>query len=558
MMYAFNVAGLRGSESITLEVECTEQILIQFYKKLGFEIESNLANYYGSGRHAYGMRLKLATQNGGIKPTNQVIVTDIEIPWLSTVTTFPVVAAETYLTDRQYVKKSNLKVFNLCRSYAYQSLGYYVSLMATARNHRVVPNVATVNDFSDPLIITSFGEEVDEKIQNTLSKETASTVQVMSCFGYSPNPRYEKLVRSLFTVFEAPVVEFTLEKGKRWKIVQARIVSIGEMLNDPFMPTAAGLYFQQKRMSQFRLKDYAYDLAILHDPDEREPPSNRGALVKFKSVAQKYGFFVEFITSEDYARLTEFDALFIRTTTHVNDISYQFSRYAYAEGLVVIDDPWSILKCSNKLFFTESMKKIGVATPKTMFVSERTQVSDITSHLQYPVVLKQPDSAFSLGVFKVTDEAELAEKLPSLLQASALVIAQNFIPSAFDWRIGVIAGIPFYACQYFMAHNHWQILNWQSKRRKDREGSVTAVPLEEVPSHIITAAVKAAQAMGDGLYGVDVKDHLDTAYVIEVNDNPNIDHGYEDGYYKDVVYHTIIKTFVERIETARGLVKVRK
>jgi glutathione synthase/RimK-type ligase-like ATP-grasp enzyme len=82
--------------------------------------------------------------------------------------------------------------------------------------------------------------------------------------------------------------------------------------------------------------------------------------------------------------------------------------------------------------------------------------------------------------------------------------------------------------------------------------------LEEVPSHIITAAVKAAQAMGDGLYGVDVKDHLDTAYVIEVNDNPNIDHGYEDGYYKDVVYHTIIKTFVERIETARGLVKVRK
>ena len=555
MAFLMDFSRQQNIEDITLEVEMKEAQLVMFYEKLGFVVESELSDYYGKGRNAYAMRLKSRSLKDVKKMPNQLIVVETVIPWLKDVTSIPVIQAEDYIKDPQYLKKNNLKVFNLCQSYAYQSLGYYVSLMATARNHRVVPNVATLNDFSDPLIITSFGEEADSIIQSTLSKETSLTLTVTSIFGFTPNPRYEKMLKSLFQVFEAPFVAFTFEKGRRWKVTQAKVVSLADVDDNLFLKTATERYFQQKRMGHFRLKDYLYDLAILYDPDEQEPPSNRTALAKFKTIAQKYGFYVEFITKDDYARLTEFDALLIRTTTNVNDISYQFSRYAYAEGLVVLDDPWSILKCSNKLFFTESMKKIGLYIPKTMFISSHTSFEEIHQTLDYPIVLKQPDSAFSLGVFKVQNDEELTAKLTPLLNASALVVAQGFIPSAFDWRIGVIDGKPFYACQYYMAHNHWQILNWHSKKRKDREGSVVTLPLEDVPSFILDAAVKAAKAMGDGLYGVDLKEHDEKAYVIEVNDNPSIDHGYEDAYYKDALYHTIIKTLFDRIESARGHVK---
>jgi glutathione synthase/RimK-type ligase-like ATP-grasp enzyme/ribosomal protein S18 acetylase RimI-like enzyme len=557
MAFLMDFARQQAIEEITLEVEIKEAKLVSFYEKLGFVVESELSDYYGQGRNAYAMRLKSRSLKDFKKMPNQLIVVETIIPWLKDVTSIPVIQAEDYIKDPQYLKKNNLKVFNLCQSYAYQSLGYYVSLMATARNHRVVPNVATLNDFSDPLIITSFGEEADAIIQSTLSKESSNTLTVTSIFGFTPHPRYEKMLKSLFNVFEAPFVAFTFEKGRRWKVTQAKVLSFADVDDNPFLKTATERYFQQKRMGHFRLKDYLYDLAILYDPDEQEPPSNRTALAKFKTTAQKYGFYVEFITKDDYARLTEFDALLIRTTTNVNDISYQFSRYAYAEGLVVLDDPWSILKCSNKLFFTESMKKIGLDIPKTMFISQYTTLEEIHQNLAYPIVLKQPDSAFSLGVFKVQNDEELTAKLTPLLNASALVVAQSFIPSAFDWRIGVIDGKPFYACQYYMAHNHWQILNWHSKKRKDREGSVVTLPLEEVPSFIIDAAVKAAKAMGDGLYGVDLKEHDGKAYVIEVNDNPSIDHGYEDAYYKDALYHTIIKTMFDRIESARGHVKTK-
>ncbi len=557
MAFLMDFSRQQAFEDITLEVEIKEAKLVMFYEKLGFVVESELSDYYGKGRNAFAMRLKSRSLKDFKKMPNQLIVVETMIPWLKDVTSIPVIQAEDYIKDPQYLKKNNLKVFNLCQSYAYQSLGYYVSLMATARNHRVVPNVATLNDFSDPLIITSFGEEADSIIQSTLSKETSSTLTVTSIFGFTPNPRYEKMLKSLFNVFEAPFVAFTFEKGRRWKVTQAKVVSLAEVDDNPFLKTATERYFQQKRMGHFRLKDYLYDLAILYDPDEQEPPSNRTALAKFKTTAQKYGFYVEFITKDDYARLTEFDALLIRTTTNVNDISYQFSRYAYAEGLVVLDDPWSILKCSNKLFFTESMKKIGLDIPKTMFISQYTTLEEIHQTLGYPIVLKQPDSAFSLGVFKVQNDEELTAQLTPLLKASALVVAQSFIPSAFDWRIGVIDGKPFYACQYYMAHNHWQILNWHSKKRKDREGSVVTLPLEDVPPFILDAAVKAAKAMGDGLYGVDLKEHDEKAYVIEVNDNPSIDHGYEDAYYKDALYHTIIKTMFDRIESARGHVKTK-
>lgn len=557
MAFLLDFSRQQAFEDITLEVEIKEAKLVMFYEKIGFVVESELSDYYGKGRNAFAMRLKSRSLKDFKKMPNQLIVVETMIPWLKDVTSIPVIQAEDYIKDPQYLKKNNLKVFNLCQSYAYQSLGYYVSLMATARNHRVVPNVATLNDFSDPLIISSFGEEADSIIQSTLSKETSSTLTVTSIFGFTPNPRYEKMLKSLFNVFEAPFVVFTFEKGRRWKVTQAKVVSLAEVDDNPFLKTATERYFQQKRMSHFRLKDYLYDLAILYDPDEQEPPSNRTALAKFKTTAQKYGFYVEFITKDDYARLTEFDALLIRTTTNVNDISYQFSRYAYAEGLVVLDDPWSILKCSNKLFFTESMKKIGLDIPKTMFISQYTTLEEIHQILGYPIVLKQPDSAFSLGVFKVQNDEELTAQLTPLLKASALVVAQSFIPSAFDWRIGVIDGKPFYACQYYMAHNHWQILNWHSKKRKDREGSVVTLPLEDVPPFILDAAVKAAKAMGDGLYGVDLKEHDEKAYVIEVNDNPSIDHGYEDAYYKDALYHTIIKTMFDRIESARGHVKTK-
>ena len=123
---------------------------------------------------------------------------------------------------------------------------------------------------------------------------------------------------------------------------------------------------------------------------------------------------------------------------NVNDYTYQFSRLAYSEGLVVIDDPWSILKCANKLFLHESMNLHGIKTPKTIFVTAKTNPDDIIKEIGFPIVLKQPDSAASRGVFKVKTKEELTDKLKELLTKSAIILAQKYIQSSFDWRVGIL------------------------------------------------------------------------------------------------------------------------
>jgi hypothetical protein len=60
------------------------------------------------------------------------------------------VAAREYLTDPKFSENRRSRVFNLCRSYGYQTVGYYVSLLATARGHKPLPSVIRFTSFANP------------------------------------------------------------------------------------------------------------------------------------------------------------------------------------------------------------------------------------------------------------------------------------------------------------------------------------------------------------------------------------------------------------------------
>jgi glutathione synthase/RimK-type ligase-like ATP-grasp enzyme len=165
-------------------------------------------------------------------------------------------------------------------------------------------------------------------------------------------------------------------------------------------------------------------------------------------------------------------------------------------------------------------------------------------------VLKQPDSAFSQGVEKASTREQLEQALKHLLAESELVVAQAFVPTEYDWRVGVLDGKPLYACRYYMARGHWQII--KSEAGAADFGKVETLAVEEAPGHVVRAAVRAAQLIGDGLYGVDLKQHGRRCYVIEVNDNPNLDAGYEDRVLRAELYERVMTSFVQRIERLKA------
>ena len=75
----------------------------------------------------------------------------------------------------------------------------------------------------------------------------------------------------------------------------------------------------------------------------------------------------------------------------------------------------------------------------------------------------------------------------------------------------------------------------------------------EAPAYVVETALRAANLVGDGLYGVDIKEAAGKCYVMEVNDNPNIDAGIEDAVLKDALYREIVGVFLRRIRSRESV-----
>jgi len=484
---------------------------------------------------------------------NLVVVNDPK-DWSFSQEGVEVVPARKYLTHPSYTTLDKVRVINLCRSLGYQKIGYYVSLLADARGHKPMPSIETIQNMKDRAIAAIAGSDLQEIVDESLAKVQSEEFVLSVYFGRNMAQRHERLASALFRMFPSPYLQANFqksEKSQRWRLDSIKPLAIDDIPagHEGFAQEATTDFLQKGHVRQQRRAQRPYDLAILVDPALPEPPSNKKALQKFAKAGEETGFNVDFIQQEDYSRIGEFDALFIRTTTGVNHHTFRFACRAEALGLVVIDDPASILRCSNKVFLAEMADQQDILVPNTMIV-HRGNVHDLVARLGLPCVLKQPDSSFSAGVRKVSTMAELTEQVEAMLEKSDLVIAQGYVPTEFDWRIGVLDGQPLFACRYYMADGHWQILKRDAGGKKEDVGRAETVPVEMAPTRVVKTALKAANHVGKGLYGVDLKEVGGKVYMIEVNDNPNIDAGFEDEVLGDELYLRIMRTFFARV-TAR-------
>lgn len=473
----------------------------------------------------------------------KLIVINHPQKWTLDVPGVEVISPKAYLEDEKYAKMKNARVFNLCYDYAYQTRGYYVSLLAAARGQKVIPSVKNLLDLKAQAIVKSISEEQDALIQKTLKHIRSKEFILSVYFAHNLSPQYDKLARELYKLFQAPLLRARfVNDGKKWELSSAKTIPFKEIPEHhiPFVNQFAEQYLQLKRYDKARVDKYRYDLAILVNPEEKSAPSNKKALNHFVDAAEKLGCYVELIGKDDYSRLSEFDALFIRETTSVNHHTYRMSRRAQREGLAVIDSPESILRCANKVYLAELLSLNRIPTPRTIIIHSENH-KGVEKKLGFPCVLKLPDSSFSQGVVKVNTPEEMRLKVKEMMKVSDLIIAQEFLPTSYDWRVGVLNNEVLFVCKYYMAKDHWQIYNWGSRKKNDVSGTFDIFPIDQVPAYIIETALKATRLIGNGLYGVDVKEVDGKAYVIEVNDNPNIDGGVEDSIMGEKLYTKIIE-----------------
>jgi len=445
-----------------------------------------------------------------------------------------------------------IKIINLCRNYKYLSNGYYCSLLAEARGHSVIPSIKAINDLSRSFLYNLETDDLDSSIQKAFKNQSQGEgFSINIFFGKTDKDQLQDLARQIFDLFPAPILQVDFEWNKKWEITSIRTGSLNTLSltdEDKFASAlddySAKIWRRPKAKKKFR-----YDMGILHNPQELLPPSDKKALQNFIKAGKDCDVLVELIEKKDYARIAEFDALFIRETTALNHHTFRFAKKAESEGLVVMDDPMSILRCTNKIYMHNLLQSNKINAPKTMILSRDNpqQIEQAILEIGLPMIIKIPDGSFSKGVFKIEDREKLLKVSEDLFKKTALLLAQEFFYTDFDWRIGVLNNRAIYACKYFMTKGHWQIYN-HNKAGDDRMGEAETFPISKVPKHVISTALKIANQVGNSLYGVDLKEKNGKAYVIEINDNPNIDYGVEDAILGQDLYHIILNEFIRRIE----------
>jgi glutathione synthase/RimK-type ligase-like ATP-grasp enzyme len=267
-------------------------------------------------------------------------------------------------------------------------------------------------------------------------------------------------------------------------------------------------------------------------------PREEKALRNFKQAAVRMGHEFDFMFRENVSAIPKYDAVFIRATTDPLFTAYVVSRTASELGLKVIDDPKSIQICGNKIHQYALFEKYGIPHIPTLFINKEEfhhrQILEIFREFGKPVVIKAPYTSFSRYVEKVACETSFREVALRFFRKSDVLTVQKFMPTAFDWRVGVLNDEILYVCKYMIPKGRWK--HGAKLRGKPTViwGRTFSMKRENAPAKLKEVALRACRVIGHGLYGVDIKEANGEYVVVEVNDNPSIYAGYEDLRNKDI------------------------
>lgn len=482
--------------------------------------------------------------------TSQIIIVDRLDDLRSANVADRVMTAEEYFRDTSQSRRPDTTIVNLCKDQGYLGTAHFCSMIADARRQKVLPSADTLLRLTQRDLRTEWFRTVNQTLLARGDLFCRGNATLTLVFGEAGDPDLQGIGDAIFSAFPVPLLHVAIAFAPEPTVTQLLPLALEDLSELDFARFRAALgRFAGRRADPAVPPDArGLRLAILHDPNEPLPPSRLPTLHKFVEVAAQMGLHAELIRHRDLNRLGEFDALFIRETTAIDHHTFRFAEKAERLGIPVIDDSTSIRRCTNKIYLAELLGANAVPCPKSWLVC-RENLDELASTLPLPAVLKKPDGAFGIGVERAATQREFRSIATEMLEHSRLVVAQEFVASDFDWRIGVLAGRPLFAARYFMCPRHWQIVKHASGSHT--EGKTQAVRLEDVPQDVVRQAIRAASLIGDGLYGVDLKQTNQGVLVIEVNDNPNIETGLEDGATGDQLYREILERI--RVLVARSL-----
>jgi glutathione synthase/RimK-type ligase-like ATP-grasp enzyme len=265
------------------------------------------------------------------------------------------------------------------------------------------------------------------------------------------------------------------------------------------------------------------------------------ALTNFRMAAFELGHQLDFLFKNELKYLGNYDGVLIRALTDPLNTTYVVARLCEMRGMRVLDTSESIRICCDKVNMYSRLMACDVPMPDTTFLNDHEvteeNARELFESMGIPLVLKAPNSSFSAYVDKASTPTEFVKIGKRFLRRADRIIVQQYLPSDFDWRVISLDGKILAVVKYVFVQDKWKLM----ERGDSGESAKTiGIPKEEADPKLLDLAMRAADATGKSLYGIDIKEVGGEYYVIEVNDNPNIDAGAEDQANPEI-YQAIIK-----------------
>jgi [lysine-biosynthesis-protein LysW]--L-2-aminoadipate ligase len=204
------------------------------------------------------------------------------------------------------------------------------------------------------------------------------------------------------------------------------------------------------------------------------------------------------------------DVVLQRCISHFRSLF--LTRVLESMGLTVVNRYSVAELCGNKMATTIALSRAGVPTPRTIVALSAETVEEAAEKLGYPVVLKPFTGSWGRMVSVVRDRStlqsivELREELPSPIDH--MYYLQEYIRRPPRDIRAVVAGDRLVACVYRYAPED----DWRTNVA--RGGMSRAFKPDRTLSETI---LRAAEAVGGGVLGVDAMESKEGYVVHEVN-----------------------------------------
>lgn len=170
-----------------------------------------------------------------------------------------------------------------------------------------------------------------------------------------------------------------------------------------------------------------------------------------------------------------------------------------------------LLTARNKYLALQALHAAGVKIPESVLIASRNKSEEPTEYLSPPLVMKLLSGTQGIGVMRVRDAKEAGPIIDTLSELNQMICLQKFLPNpGEDIRVFVIDKEIVGAMKRKAAPHEW---------RSNIHIGGQGIPHKPSMAEAETA-VRAAEAVGVEIAGVDLISVDAEPYVIEVNASP--------------------------------------